>query len=180
MVNRWICFHIPYAIFHRHGNMKMQKTVREWCSRIWCNFSIFVNFVHFKGGWVYKCSCSAALKSGTQLAESYSDLAPTFIFLFFSENNWAFKLLTGECYFSKFKKFLDCLENIMLVRKAKRKGALQNKFKVSQMFPVVHFAQSIIFEYNQGDIRDLKDLMKRNAGCCDIQSVILFSGFSCM
>lgn len=68
----------------------------------------------------------------------------------------------------------------MLVRKAKRKGALQNKFKVSQMFPVVHFAQSIIFEYNQGDIRDFKDLMKRNAGCCDIQSVVLFSVFSCM
>lgn len=105
MVNRRICFVNPYAIFHRHGNMKTQKTVREWCSRIWCNFSIFMNFIHFKAEWVYKCSCSTALKSGTQLAESYSDLAPTLIFLFFLRNNWAFKLLIGECLFLKFKKF---------------------------------------------------------------------------
>lgn len=51
---RWIRFHSPYAIFHWHVNMEMWITTRGWCSRIWCNFSIFMDFVHFKWWWVYK------------------------------------------------------------------------------------------------------------------------------
>lgn len=88
-----------------------------------------------------------------------------------------------------YKILKNYLENIKitLVRKAKRIAAFQNKVKVSSVFPVVHFAQSIIFKYNQGEFRDFKHLMERNAGCCAIHTccgnhsyVFLFSGVSCM
>lgn len=58
---------------------------------------------------------------------------------------------------------------------------------MSQVFLAVHFPQNIIFEYDQGEFRDFEDLIKRNAGYCDIHtwcgnhsSVFPFSGVLCV
>lgn len=153
MVNRRICFHSPYAIFHRHMNMKMQITVKEWCSRIWCNISIFMDFVHFKWGWIYKGSSISLSKSGIQLAKSYSNLAPTLLFFFF------FVLPTKELSFQSVDRWMLFFKWLFFFRvsrkqnnnvgqKSKEKRYIQKQGQSVleiEMFLVIHFCCKYYF-----------------------------------